>query len=151
MIPFLNAFVEDGWGAPLLFNSTLSGTPNRLFLCKSPDRSTISSDYFSLSLFIAAHDNTQRESRLLSLWLQWIFVSVSSALRMLSDIDLQQMLPLKDLFQNNMCVYLSVGIWTELYLPTAQRHQIPWIWGWWEAMSYLTWVLGPELWSNTYF
>lgn len=41
---------------------------------------------------------------------------------MLSDIDLQQMLPLKDLFQNNMCVYLSVGIWTELYLPTAHRH-----------------------------
>lgn len=113
IIPFLNSVVEEGWGAPLLFNGTLSDTPNMVV---SVYISNIKALFFlrlDLSKFVywSSRQHSERR-RQLSLWLQWIFGIVSPVPRILSDIDLQRMLPLKDLFKNCMCVYLSVGIWT---------------------------------------
>lgn len=98
---------------PLLFNGTLSDIPNMFFFCVNLQYKSIIFLRLYLSKFVywSSWQHSERR-RQLSLWLQWICGIASPMPRMLSDIDLQRMLPLKDLFKNNMCVYLSVGIWT---------------------------------------
>lgn len=71
---------------------------------------------------------------------------------MLPGIDLQQTLPLKDIFKSCIyvhvleCEYMDISVGAH-----SPEMSDPIDLELWKAMSYLTWVMEPELRSNTCF